>query len=188
MPIYRTDSSGTTDNVQKYLTAAAPQSWTQGVGTGFQGGVGEGAAKSAGVIQAVRATPGAIGYVEKGFADQAGMPYAQIDNGSGLVPLTNDTARNAVNAAHFVASGNDLVLDLNSVYGIRAPGAYPLVLATYEIVCSKGYDPDTAGRSSRSSPWPPTTVRAAFPRPAMFRCPIKSRSAGHRDQRNAVTR
>ena len=29
-PIYRADSSGTTDNLQKYLTAAAPQSWTKG--------------------------------------------------------------------------------------------------------------------------------------------------------------
>ena len=53
-PIYRKDSSGTTDNFQKYLTAAAPQSWTRGVGTEFQGGVGEGAQRSAGVVQAVR--------------------------------------------------------------------------------------------------------------------------------------
>lgn len=85
-PIYRTDSSGTTDNVQKYLTAAAPQSWAKGVGTEFQGGVGEGAAKSAGVIQAVRATTGAVGYVEKGFADQAGMPYAKIATRGGGGP------------------------------------------------------------------------------------------------------
>ena len=144
MPIYRADSSGTTDNVQKYLTAAAPQSWTRGVGTEFQGGVGEGAAKSAGVIQAVRATPGAIGYVEKGFADQAGVPYAQIDTGNGVVPLTNDTADKAIQAAGFVADGNDLVLDLNPMYAAQQPGTYPLVLATYEIVCSKGYDPDTS--------------------------------------------
>jgi phosphate ABC transporter phosphate-binding protein len=144
VPIYRADSSGTTDNVQKYLTAAAPQSWTRGVGTEFQGGVGEGAAKSAGVIQAVRATPGAIGYVEKGFADQAGVPYAQIDTGNGVVPLTNDTAGNAIQAAGFVADGNDLVLDLNPMYAAQQPNTYPLVLATYEIVCSKGYDPDTA--------------------------------------------
>ncbi|HUH72412.1 MAG TPA: phosphate ABC transporter substrate-binding protein PstS [Mycobacterium sp.] len=144
MPIYRVDSSGTTDNVQKYLTAAAPQSWTRGVGTEFQGGVGEGAAKSAGVVQVVGATPGAIGYVEKGFADQAGVPYAQIDTGNGVVPLTNDTASNAIKAARFAADGNDLVLDLNSMYSTRQPGAYPLVLATYEIVCSKGYDPDTS--------------------------------------------
>jgi phosphate transport system substrate-binding protein len=145
-PIYRTDSSGTTDNMQKYLTAAAPQSWTKGVGTEFQGGVGEGAAKSAGVVQAVRTIPGAIGYVEKGFADQAGMPYAQIATNKGvLVPLTNDTAGNAVKAANFVADGNDLVLDLNPMYSSQEPGAYPLVLATYEIVCSKGSDGDISG-------------------------------------------
>ena len=144
VPIYRSDSSGTTDNVQKYLTAAAPQSWTRGVGTEFQGGVGEGAAKSAGVIQAVRATLGAIGYVEKGFADQAGLPYALIDTGSGVVPLTNDTANKAIQAAGFVADGNDLVLDLNPMYAAQQPETYPLVLATYEIVCSKGYAPDTS--------------------------------------------
>src|ERR1700761_3825638 len=143
-PIYRSDSSGTTDNVQKYLTAAAPQTWTRGVGTEFQGGVGEGATRSGGVIQAVRATPGALGYVEKGFADQAGLPYAQIDTGNGVVSLSNDTAINAINAARFVAGGNDLVLDLNPMYDTKDPHAYPLVLATYEIVCSKGYDPDTS--------------------------------------------
>jgi phosphate transport system substrate-binding protein len=143
-PIYRTDSSGTTDNVQKYLTAAAPQSWSKGVGTEFQGGVGEGAAKSAGVIQAVRATPGAIGYVEKGFADQARMPYAKIATRGGVIPLTNDTAGNAVKAAKFLAEGHDLVLDLNAMYGSEEPGVYPLLLVTYEIVCSKGYDPQTS--------------------------------------------
>jgi phosphate ABC transporter phosphate-binding protein len=144
VPIYRSDSSGTTDNVQKYLTAAAPQSWTRGVGTEFQGGVGEGTAKSAGVIQAVRATPGAIGYVEKGFADQAALSYALIDTGNGVVPLTDDTANKAIQAAGFVADGNDLVLDLNPMYAAQQPGTYPLVLATYEIVCSKGYAPDTS--------------------------------------------
>jgi phosphate transport system substrate-binding protein len=143
-PIYRSDSSGTTDNFQKYLTAAAPQSWTRGVGTEFQGGVGEGAQKSGGVIQAVHATPGAIGYVEKGFADRAGMPFARIDTGNGAIALTDDTARKAINTATFAADGNDLVLELSPMYATQQPGAYPLVLATYEIVCSKGYDPPTA--------------------------------------------
>ena len=50
----------------------------------------------------------------------------------------------AINAAKFAAEGNDLALDLNSLYGTTEEGAYPLVLATYEIVCSKGYDADTA--------------------------------------------
>ncbi|WP_232375314.1 phosphate ABC transporter substrate-binding protein PstS [Mycolicibacterium baixiangningiae] len=143
-PIFRSDSSGTTDNFQKYLTAAAPQTWTKGDGSEFQGGAGEGAQKSAGVAQAVQATPGAIGYVEKGFADQAGLPYAQIDNGGGAVELTDETAGTAIDAAQFAGEGNDLTLDLESLYGTKEAGAYPLVLATYEIVCSTGYDPETA--------------------------------------------
>ena len=72
------------------------------------------------------------------------MPYAQIDGGSGAVALTDDAARKAIDSAKFAGEGNDLVLDLNSMYGTRAAGAYPLVLATYEIVCSKGYDAGTA--------------------------------------------
>ena len=103
-PIYRSDSSGTTDSLQRYLMTAAPRSWTRGVGTEFQGGAGEGVLKSAGVIQAVRTTPGAIGYVEK---------------------------------------GDDVVLDLDPVYATQQPGSYPLVLATYQVVCSKGYNPET---------------------------------------------
>ena len=143
-PIYRSDSSGTTDNFQKYLTAAAPDAWTKGAGKEFQGGAGEGAQKSAGVVQAVQATPGSIGYVEKGFAAQAGLPMAQIDTGSGAVALTDDTAKKAIDSAKFAGDGKDLVLDLNSIYATKEAGAYPLVLATYSIVCSKGYPADTA--------------------------------------------
>jgi phosphate transport system substrate-binding protein len=143
-PIYRSDSSGTTDNFQKYLTAAAPQTWTKGAGKEFQGGAGEGAQKSAGVVQAVQATPGAIGYVEKGFADQAKLTAAQIDNGGGPVALSDDSAKTAIDSAKFAGDGNDLKLDLNSLYATKAAGAYPLMLATYEIVCSQGYDADTS--------------------------------------------
>ncbi|GAS92332.1 phosphate ABC transporter substrate-binding protein PstS [Mycolicibacterium brisbanense] len=143
-PIYRSDSSGTTDNFQKYLAAAAPQAWTKGAGSEFQGGAGEGAQKSSGVVQAVQNTPGAIGYVEKGFADKAKLNAAQIDSGAGAVALTNDSAAKAIDAAKFAAEGNDLKLDLNSLYGSKEAGVYPLVLATYNIVCSKGYDADTS--------------------------------------------
>ena len=143
-PIFRSDSSGTTDNFQKYLKAAAPQAWTKGAGSEFQGGAGEGAQKSAGVVQAVQATPGAIGYVEKGFAEQAASAVRADRQRRGAVELTDETAEKAIDAAKFAAEGNDLTLDLNSLYGTKEAGAYPLVLATYEIVCSKGYDADTA--------------------------------------------
>jgi phosphate transport system substrate-binding protein len=143
-PVYRSDSSGTTDNFQRYLAAAAPNSWSRGTGSEFQGGVGEGAQKSAGVVQAVQSASGSIGYVEKGFADQGGVPYAQINDGSGPVALTDDSARRSIDGATFAGRGNDLRLNLKSIHSTRAAGAYPLVMATYEIVCSKGYDPATS--------------------------------------------
>ena len=143
-PVYRSDSSGTTDNFQKYLTAAAPQSWTKGAGKEFQGGAGEGAQKSSGVVQAIQATPGSIGYVEKSPAAAAGLKNAEIDSGAGAVALTDDATKQAVAAAKFKAEGMDLTLDLNALYASKAAGVYPLMLATYEIVCSKGYDADTA--------------------------------------------
>jgi phosphate transport system substrate-binding protein len=143
-PVYRSDSSGTTDNFQTYLAAAAPQSWTKGAGKEFQGGAGEGAQKSSGVVQAIQATPGSIGYVEKSPAAAAGLKNAEIDSGAGAVALTDDSTKAAVAAAKFKAEGMDLTLDLNALYASKEAGSYPLMLATYEIVCSKGYDADTA--------------------------------------------
>jgi phosphate transport system substrate-binding protein len=143
-PVYRSDSSGTTDNFQKYLAAAAPQSWTKGAGKEFQGGAGEGAQKSSGVVQAIQATPGSIGYVEKSPAAAAGLKNAELDSGAGAVALTDESTGKAVAAAKVKGDGNDLTLDLNALYASKEPGSYPLMLATYEIVCSKGYDADTA--------------------------------------------
>ncbi len=144
-PIYRSDSSGTTNNFQQYLMTTAPQAWASGAGSEFRGRAGEGAQKSAGVIQAVQMIPGAIGYVERGFIDRDGMRFAQIDSGSGAVPVTAGAARSTLESADFIqGTGHDLRLDLDSLYGTETVGAYPLVSVTYEIVCSKGYRPDVA--------------------------------------------
>lgn len=142
--VYRSDESGTTDNVQQYLTAASKGAWTQGAGKKFTGGVGSGAEKSAGVAQAVAATEGSISYVELSFAQDAKLSIAKIDSGSGAVELSTATVGKAIEGAKVSGTGNDLVIDLKSVYGQPAAGSYPLILATYEIVCSKGYDADTA--------------------------------------------
>jgi phosphate transport system substrate-binding protein len=41
-----------------------------------------------------------------------------------------------------VGTGNDLRLELD--YATKTPGAYPIVLVTYEIACSKGLPADKA--------------------------------------------
>ncbi|NUT54337.1 MAG: phosphate ABC transporter substrate-binding protein PstS [Saccharothrix sp.] len=142
--VYRSDESGTTDNFQKYLTAASKGAWTQGDGKQFKGGVGEGKEKSAGVAQATGSVDGAVTYVELSFAQDNKLSLAKIDTGSGPVELTDETVGKAIDGAKIKGTGNDLVLDLDSIYGSTTAGAYPLLLATYEIVCSKGYDADTA--------------------------------------------
>ncbi len=142
--VFRSDEAGTTDNFQKYLKIASKGAWTQGDGKQFKGGVGEGKEKSAGVAQAVASVDGAITYVELSFAQDNKLSIAKIDAGQGAVELTNETVGKAIDGAKIKGEGNDLVLDLDSIYGTTASGAYPLLLATYEIVCSKGYDADTA--------------------------------------------
>lgn len=99
--------------------------------------------KSSGVVQAVQVTPGSIGYVEISPAAGAGLPFARIDNGDGPAALKDDTVGKAIAAAK-LSGGNDLVIDLKSMYATKDAGAYPLIMATYEVVCSKGYDHDTA--------------------------------------------
>lgn len=144
-PVVRSDSSGTTDNFQQYLTAASNGAWTKGAGSDFVGGVGEGAKGSAGVAQAVAGSPGSITYVESSFAEQNRLHIAKIDSGAGAVELSEDTAGKAIEGATFTSAGTgDLTLDLAALYGTTEPGAYPIVLATYSIVCSNGYDADTS--------------------------------------------
>jgi len=65
---------------------------------------------------------------------------AQLDSGHGPVELTGDSVAKAVNEAKVKGSGNDLNLDLK--YSGNGSGAYPALLVTYEIVCSKGLAAD----------------------------------------------
>jgi phosphate transport system substrate-binding protein len=140
----RSDDSGTTDNFQHYLTAASKGAWTQGTGKAFKGGVGNGASGSNGVASAIRAADGAIGYMESSYVKD-GLTAAKLDSGSGAVELTPQNVAKALDAASFNTPGsNDLAMDLDKIYASNTAGAYPLLLATYEIVCSKGYDADTA--------------------------------------------
>lgn len=146
VPIYRSDSSGTTDNFQEFLTDAAPDVWTLGAGSDWNGTAGEGANSSSGVAQAVGSTPGGVTYVEGGFVTQEGLQAASIDFGSGPVEMNVETAAAAIDTVEF-ANGDDnnnLVIDIAALFGSSEPETYPLVLATYEIVCSAGYDAETS--------------------------------------------
>lgn len=136
---FRSDESGTTDNFTNYLGTAAPQVWKDPHGKSWTGKVGQGKNKTAGVSSAIKATEGGIGYVEWSYAITDQLKMAAIDTGSGAVELSAESAGKAVEAAEITGSGNDLSLKLD--YATKAAGAYPIILVTYEVVCSKYSDP-----------------------------------------------
>jgi phosphate transport system substrate-binding protein len=136
---FRSDDSGTTENFTNYLKAAAPAAWTAAPAKKWTG-KGEGKEKSAGVSSAVASTDGGITYTEWSYATQNKLAIAKIDTGSGTpVELTGETAGKMVAGAKQVGTGNDLSLKLD--YATKAAGTYPIVLVTYNIVCSKYADP-----------------------------------------------
>lgn len=134
---FRSDESGTTDNFTKWLHAAAPASWSADPGKKWTG-KGEGKEKSAGVVDGVNGTEGAITYVEWSYAQSAKLDVAKVDNGGGPVELSADTVAKAVGTATQAGKGNDLSLRLD--YATKEANVYPVILVTYEIVCSKGLD------------------------------------------------
>jgi phosphate transport system substrate-binding protein len=138
---YRSDSSGTTQNFEKYLAANDPTDFTTtpDKDSSKANFAGQGKTGSQGVQQAISSTEGAIGYVEWSYAVSGNLATAKVNNGGGAVQLTADTAGAAVSAATVASNGgSDLTLKLD--YKTQAAGAYPIILVTYEIVCSKYSD------------------------------------------------
>ena len=141
--IFRSDLSGTSDNFQHYLDAASNGAWGKGTGKTFNGGVGEGAKGNDGTSSAVRATEGAITYNEWSFAQAKNLSMAKIITSAGPDPvaISADSVGKTIAGTAVTGKDYDMVLDTVTFYNPTQPGAYPIVLATYEIVCSKYPDP-----------------------------------------------
>ena len=138
----RSDASGTTQNFESYLAASAPTVWTTKPSKQWAG-VGQGKSGNPLVGQAVQSTKNSIAYVEWSYALQNNLPMAKIDNGGGAVALTADTVATTVSTAAVSPAGpGDLTLKLN--YATKTPGAYPIILVTYEIACTQYSDASTA--------------------------------------------
>lgn len=144
--IFRSDKSGTSDNFQKYLAAASDGAWGKGVSETFSGGIGQGASGNNGTSALLQTTDGAITYNEWSFAVGKQLSMAQIITSAGPEPvaITTESVGKTINGATFEGQGNDLVLNTASFYKPTQSGSYPIVLATYEIVCSKYPDSATA--------------------------------------------
>ncbi|MEV4707811.1 phosphate ABC transporter substrate-binding protein PstS [Actinoplanes sp. NPDC049316] len=135
--VHRSDESGTTDNFTKYLSKTAEADWTYGNAKAWKAPGGTGANKSDGVASLVKSTAGTISYVELSYAENSDLKKAKIKNGAGeFTELTGESAGKTIAGAKVKGTGDDLALDID--YATTEAGAYPIVLVTYEIVCSKG--------------------------------------------------
>jgi phosphate transport system substrate-binding protein len=141
--VFRSDESGTTDNFQKYLDTTSAGTWGQPAGRKFNGGVGVGAVGNDGAAAAVKSTEGSITYLEWSFAQAQHLNMGKVVTSAGPEPvaISTESVGKTISGAWFIKKDDDLALDTISFYRPNQPGSYPIVLATYEIVCSKYPDP-----------------------------------------------
>jgi phosphate transport system substrate-binding protein len=138
VPVNRSDESGTTENFTDYLSKVAPSVWTHEVSGEWPVKGGEAASGTSGVIEAVSAGEGAIGYAD---ASQAG------ELGKALIKVGNNWAEPSAEAAAKVLdlSKEDPELEKGSKNVIafeidrktEASGVYPIILVSSLIGCTK---------------------------------------------------
>jgi len=141
--VVRADSSGTTAVFTQHLSAISPE---------FKKTMGEGntvnwpasdkfirAPKNDGVTATVRQTPGAIGYIEYGFAKLAKVPFAQLENKAGNYVVPN--AESGAEALAAVEMPEDLVAFLPDPAGAKS---YPITSYTWMIFRKNNDNPAKA--------------------------------------------
>jgi phosphate transport system substrate-binding protein len=141
--VHRSDSSGTVDNFTNFLSQTAPSDWTFGHDKTWKGPGGTGVKGSDGVANAIKQADGSIGFVEWSFAQNSSLKMAKVGNGAGeFTELTGEAAGKTIAGAKVTGTAPDLSMKID--YSTTEAGAYPVVLVTYEIACTKGLSADKA--------------------------------------------
>jgi phosphate transport system substrate-binding protein len=138
-PVNRQDSSGTTQNFTDYLGKTDPTDWAFPNSGDFPVKGGEAAQGTSGLIDAVGAADGGIGYADD---SQAGdLQIAKIKVGDTWVKPSADAAAKTVGESPQVdgRTATDLALSLKR----DGTDGYPIVLTTYSILCSSYTDAAT---------------------------------------------
>jgi phosphate transport system substrate-binding protein len=141
-PVHRSDESGTTGNFTSYLEATAPDAWTFGELEVWPEVGGEGASGTSGVVAAVKAGEGSIGYAD---ASQAGdLGTAAIGVGDEFVEYSPEAAAAVVDASTRVEGRSETDLAFEIARDTTESGVYPIVLVSYHLACTEYDDPEQA--------------------------------------------
>jgi len=141
--VRRSESSGTTFVFTDYLAKVSP-AWKNKIGASasvtWPAGIGQ--AKNDGVAGMVKQTPGAIGYVELGYAVENKIPYADLKNAAGkFVTASFDSVTAAA------ANSKDLAPDFRgSITNAPGAGTYPISTYTWLLIPTR--IPDAAKKKA----------------------------------------
>ena len=136
--VHRSDDSGTTKNFADYLNKVAPDVWDAAPADPFPYPVGEAAAKTAGVVDAVKNGVNTIGYADASAAGDLGV--AKLKVGDEFVAYTAEAAAAVVEGSPLVDGRPDTDLAIKLDRETTDPTHYPLVLVSYIITCTEFVD------------------------------------------------
>ncbi|MDX6296320.1 MAG: phosphate transport system substrate-binding protein [Nocardioidaceae bacterium] len=141
-PVHRSDSSGTTFNFTDYLSQAAGSAWKYPASEDWPLKSGEGADGTSGVVAAVQAGNGTIGYAD---ASQAkALSQALITVGSAHVAPSAAAASKVLDQSTFVDPSSTTNLSMKVNRTTTSSGTYPIILISYQMFCQKQSSQSTA--------------------------------------------
>jgi phosphate transport system substrate-binding protein len=144
-PVHRSDESGTTENFTEYLSEVDPQGWPYEVSGDWPVEGGEAAQGTSGVVEAVAAGDGAIGYADASQAGELGV--ATIKVGSEYEEPTPEAAAAILEESPEAedAAKTPYMFPFELDRKTETSGTYPVVLVSYLIACTEYGSADEAG-------------------------------------------
>lgn len=138
-PVNRSDESGTTQNFTEYLSEVVPGVWGYEVSGDWPVKSGEAASGTSGVVEAVAAGEGAIGYADASQAGELGV--AKIKVGKEYAEPTPEAAAKVLEESPLdkELSPGKYTIAYKLDRKTESQGTYPIVLTSYLIACTK-YD------------------------------------------------
>ncbi|EWS80270.1 phosphate ABC transporter substrate-binding protein [Brachybacterium phenoliresistens] len=141
-PVHRSDGSGTTENFTSYLSETAGDVWTHGEVDEWPIEGGQSGDGTSGLVSVVEGGNGTIGYADASKAGNLGI--AKVKVGEEYIEYSPEAAAKAVELSPRAEgrSEHDIVMELDRT--IDDPGAYPIVLVSYLVLCDTYADQETA--------------------------------------------
>jgi phosphate transport system substrate-binding protein len=150
-PVYRSDSSGTTNVFTTYLSQVSePWKSSLGANTTVTWPVGQGGKGNEGVAATVKQVPNSIGYVEYAYAKQNAIPYALLQNKAGKYPQPDNKAFQAAAASADWNSAPGFGISLTNQAGEEA---WPITAPTFVLVYKSPEKPEQTAEVLKFFDW-----------------------------------